>query len=239
MKNLKCFTLAEVLITLSILGVVAAISIPSMIQQYQKRVMITKIQMAYSDLQKAATNIQMKTGCSDVECYLNYDYSKDNPTKKFVDLAGLKNYQRTFNWHYFCCLDGLKAKECKNSGPSSIFYTNKAKNMGYEVSNVTFGTSTKKYLSIGLMLKIQFKSYDYLYYGKDIFSFMIYDNFNVSPVGGIGSDRGNLYNKPMEQSSENLINNYCSLEKVATYSSSSGTSCVSKIIKDGWKITYF
>ena len=41
MKNKKAFTLAEVLITLVIIGVVAAISIFNIVQNYQKRITVT------------------------------------------------------------------------------------------------------------------------------------------------------------------------------------------------------
>ena len=47
------FTLAEVLITLAILGVVAAISIPNIVQNYQRRVTVTKIKKYYAKLTEA------------------------------------------------------------------------------------------------------------------------------------------------------------------------------------------
>ena len=48
----KGFTLAEVLITLGIIGVVAAITIPSLIQNNQKRVIEAKLKEDYSILQQ-------------------------------------------------------------------------------------------------------------------------------------------------------------------------------------------
>ena len=44
------FTLAEVLITLGIIGVVAALTIPSVIQNYKKQVTVTQLKKAYSTL---------------------------------------------------------------------------------------------------------------------------------------------------------------------------------------------
>ncbi len=45
MKNYrKAFTLAEVLITLAIIGVVAALTVPTLIQNYQKRAIVTALQ---------------------------------------------------------------------------------------------------------------------------------------------------------------------------------------------------
>ena len=47
------FTLAEVLITLGIIGVVAAMTIPTLITSYQKHVTVTKLQKAISILNQA------------------------------------------------------------------------------------------------------------------------------------------------------------------------------------------
>ena len=47
------FTLAEILITLTILGVVAAVTIPSLIHKFQDRLAITKVKKAYSLLDNA------------------------------------------------------------------------------------------------------------------------------------------------------------------------------------------
>ena len=42
------FTLAEVLITLGIIGVVAAITLPTVIQNYQKQVLVTQLKKMYA-----------------------------------------------------------------------------------------------------------------------------------------------------------------------------------------------
>lgn len=44
------FTLAEVLITLGIIGVVAALTIPTLVQKYQKQVLKTQLLKTYSEL---------------------------------------------------------------------------------------------------------------------------------------------------------------------------------------------
>ena len=55
-KDLKekfAFTLAEVLITLGIIGIVSAMTIPTLINNYQKKVTVTRLQQTYSMLNQA------------------------------------------------------------------------------------------------------------------------------------------------------------------------------------------
>ena len=52
-KNKKGFTLAEVLITLGIIGVVAALTIPALISNYRKSVVETRLKRSYSVLANA------------------------------------------------------------------------------------------------------------------------------------------------------------------------------------------
>ena len=55
----KAFTLAEVLITLVIIGVVAALTIPNLMQKYTEQTTVKKVQKFYSNLSNAY-NLAMK-----------------------------------------------------------------------------------------------------------------------------------------------------------------------------------
>lgn len=52
MKN--AFTLAEVLVTVGIIGVVAAMTVPNLMENYQRQSYITQLRKAYSELSQAA-----------------------------------------------------------------------------------------------------------------------------------------------------------------------------------------
>ena len=65
MKNYslkRAFTLAEVLITLGIIGVVAALTIPTLIANYTKKQTVTKLKQTYSMLSQALTMAQAEHG---------------------------------------------------------------------------------------------------------------------------------------------------------------------------------
>ena len=56
------FTLAEVLITLGIIGVVAAMTLPTLVQNYQKRVVETRLQKFYSAINQAVRLAEVEYG---------------------------------------------------------------------------------------------------------------------------------------------------------------------------------
>lgn len=63
-KN-KAFTLAEVLITLMIIGILALVTIPSLIQSWEEREAITKLKKTYAMLQQAFKMAEIDNGSPD------------------------------------------------------------------------------------------------------------------------------------------------------------------------------
>ena len=63
MKSMqKGFTLAEVLITLGIIGVVAALTIPTLMKNYEKKITVTRLEKTYSTLAQAMKMAQAEHG---------------------------------------------------------------------------------------------------------------------------------------------------------------------------------
>ena len=58
----KGFTLAEVLITLGIIGIVAALTIPTLIAKHQKQVFATQLKKSYSSIGQALQMAQLEYG---------------------------------------------------------------------------------------------------------------------------------------------------------------------------------
>ena len=85
------FTLAEVLITLGVIGVVAAMTLPSVIAKYQKQQTIAKLKKAYSTLGQLVLRSQEDNGPAAFS------------TSDTVDAEVVKNF---FNTYWFPYLNG-------------------------------------------------------------------------------------------------------------------------------------
>ena len=79
LKN-RAFTLAEVLITLGIIGVVAAITIPTLITNYQKRQTALGVKKAYTELNQI---VRMAT--ADYGDPSGWDYYGENELQQWVE----------------------------------------------------------------------------------------------------------------------------------------------------------
>ncbi len=84
--NNKGFTLAEVLITLVIIGVTAAITVTSLIQSTQKQEYVQKLKKSYSTLQQAVYRISLNDG------YPVFDFSDYTEDKFFESFIKEVNY---------------------------------------------------------------------------------------------------------------------------------------------------
>lgn len=69
----KAFTLAEVLITLGIIGIVAAMTLPDLVQKQQKKQTTVALKKFYSSFQNAINLSQVDNGP-----YLNWDTTMDH-----------------------------------------------------------------------------------------------------------------------------------------------------------------
>ncbi len=165
----KCcaFTLAEVLISLGIIGIVAAMTMPALIANHQKKVVSTKLKNFYSTMQNA---LNFAT--------LDYDEMRywEFPTKQ-NDGAQMSEFATTYIFPY---LQGVKqCNESENSG--CFFYANKIFDQGLPVVYI-FNDGSCFGMNIGgagVGMGAIHIYYDYNCmqkpnkYGKDVFDFII------------------------------------------------------------------
>jgi len=121
------FTLAETLITLTIIGVIAAMTIPTLLSKYQSHVQLTALKKAYSNLQNAIKMLPISLNCgTDYNCVWDEtDVSTGDSDQKF-NKAMAKQFKYTeideytnfiisdeeygnysMNWGYFVTPDGM------------------------------------------------------------------------------------------------------------------------------------
>ena len=88
----KAFTLAETLITLSIIGVVASMTIPTLMANMQKQGFVSGLKKAYSQLQNAMKMMPINEGCNqgDLDCAGYYEF---NDIRTSVGCLDIDNQQ--------------------------------------------------------------------------------------------------------------------------------------------------
>lgn len=69
----KAFTLAEVLITLAVIGVVAALTMPIVIGKYQKKVLVTQLKKEYTLINNVVRRIYVDDNCETFSCAFQKD----------------------------------------------------------------------------------------------------------------------------------------------------------------------
>lgn len=81
----KAFTLAEVLITLGIIGIVAAMTLPTVVNKYQERVTVTKVKKFYSLINQVLLFAIKDNGYVDEWDYIEYNEDGETISDKFVE----------------------------------------------------------------------------------------------------------------------------------------------------------
>ena len=231
------FSLAEVLITLGIIGVVAALTLPSVIQNYKKQVIVNQLKKAYSTLGQVAQKAFADNGPAgfeagaelkgdDVKAFfdtywlLYFKGVKVYPIMKKPNLNNNKDFYKLANGDY----DSTHVYTTYDAG--RIFFST-ADGMTYYVNMINWVNN--KYDENGNLISQDgvYSSNQIVYvdvngtkppntFGKDVFWFNI--DFNNGVV------RPKSYNFRQTD-----IDHDCK-----TY----GTSCAAKIMREGWKINY-
>ena len=93
----RAFTLAEILITLGIIGVVAALTMPSLIAHYKEKQMITALKKTYSQLSQAIQMSQVENPG---------DYSVDNIIKHLKSTKMCSGYDKSCTLMTYKYLNG-------------------------------------------------------------------------------------------------------------------------------------
>jgi len=239
MKN-KAFTLAEVLITLAIIGVIAAITIPSIIANHQKRTLETQFAKAYRTLSQAVSLAAVEHG--------------DLSTWGWKNSPMTTEEQEAFVKKYFIPYLNI-IKHCPADKSTGGCFPNVAYKYlnGESATNYSTRDGQQITLADGSSVHFQFSSVSYIdgktlsasvyvdtnghknpnQFGRDFFQFSFYPQTGEFLPHGINKagayDEGKM---EFEKFSKKDIDTNCSLP------SSQGWNCTARIVMDGFKMNY-
>lgn len=169
MKIYKGFTLAEVLITLGIIGVVAAVTIPLLVENYEKRIIGMRVKKAYTEL-----NQIIQRSIADNGDPVSWSYYEPTNMKKWVETY-IEPY---VNSNGFITVPTTKNRTlaANNVGGNQPYLSlNNPNSIGYRFQNIGNGNpeawnSGYNTIKIWVYLpRIGKKNYHVL--GTDVFSF--------------------------------------------------------------------
>ncbi len=223
-KSRKCFTLAETLVVIGIIGVIAAIVIPNLVASYQKQATVSRLKEDYSILNQALMSAAAEQGTTFGSLFIHDTIPLAQPQKDFVNSfvqtnilpyiaiakdCGWVNYT-TCKMQNFNLLNG-------NSRVDEVSYKLFIKN-GSSFSFILDNDGTN-YTSMIVRLDINGNQKPNII-GKDVFMMRIDSNEKKLVFFNSGAKRYFLLND-------------------STYGcnkSSSGWFCGALIMQDGWEI---
>ncbi len=218
-KNKKHgWTLAETLITLTIIGVIAALTLPNLTQKWKKQERISQLQVAYSILQNATKLAVAEHGAPST-----WDFKREKDEE--LGLTFQQNTAKTYMEKYFIPY----VKTSKVTAYSELKLKNGSKYKVYCINSVRScqGARYSILLENGILVHIGSPSDEIKHYmvdlnglngpnmyGNDVFWFYI-----ISPSNNIIPNN----------------TNDCNTTRPGT-ERSPGAGCAKKIITNGWKI---
>ena len=224
------FTLAEVLITLGIIGVVAAMTLPVLIQNYQKKATATSVKKAYSELNQIIDRAKADYGDPS-----GWDYYGEDELDKWVQTY-IEPYVKVI-------ASGTCPLARKCLGISSMYH------LGYNVASNSANPRIPQYLVVkgGDSVAYAFFRYDgvvtrvrvyirnprkFAFVGKDVFTF-IFDKKKQNPMFepyGLGTSREDLL------ADRKMWAGACNSKASGSGYWLPGDACSAVIMLDGWEI---
>ena len=237
------FTLAEVLITLAIIGIVAALTIPNLVVKYQKRQTVVRLQKAYSEINQALKLAEVEHGFMNTWSWQGMGSSREEIQENFI-----KNYLgKSIKIAKYC--DDSNLTECIKTPIKYLNNTEKAlpeypeailTASGYSIF-VWFGGITEEgefSEHVHFFIDIDGPNKGESQIGKDVFQ--ISANFNVQQAVSVYENRpkkagvyfyGNGWIPELTR--DELINH----NNLGCNKNAYGAFCGALIQRDNWEIT--
>ena len=220
------FTLAEVLVTLGIIGVVSAMTVPTLMQNYQRKSYVTQLHKVYNEITQAALQYQTDRNALNLkEAGLN----SQNAANAFITsyLKVVNSCDKLSG----CFADSYKKLSGVNAG---IGDSNSYVIASGAAIRPTYSGATTRDVLISFLVDVNGKQGPNIA-GRDLFIMCLYNNGVLDDANYNIDEDGNTVNfssSPSEDERNQLFNSQCN-------STSSGISgCFGKILNDNWEMTY-
>ena len=221
----KSFTLAEVLITLGVIGIVAAMTLPTLINKHNKQVTVTRLKQSYAILSEAVKQSEVVNGSSE---YWNYETDGETFYKTY-----LKNYVKVIGEGALSDLNKHISYKALNGGAGAALiqegnnYTIKLANGSIIIiSNRVFNN----YKLIGIDVN-GFANPNQI--GRDLFYFTVYKRRGIQPYGlFVDTEKvGENYTRDTLTKDGPAGYEYAACNKAKV-----GQLCTLLIMHDGWEM---
>ena len=207
--------MAEVLVTLGIIGVVSAMTVPSLMQNYQRQSYVTQLHKFYNELSQAL---------------VQYQTDNNALSLKEAGLTSLENLN-AFLKKYFKIVNDCGVTQTPCLAPSSEY-----KN----IAGKAIGTGCSSYMTIasGASFGAKYVGGKYIFVlyldvngqkgpniaGRDIFAVYIYNNGLIDDCG--------LAAPLTKEQRDTAFNDNCIAGETTWF------GCFGKILNDNWQMTY-
>ena len=226
------FTLAEILIALAIVGVVAAISIPTMVTENKKKIYANSLSAAVSSLENAITTAIITDGQTSIEDTSAWKNSVDKfvtellakrmqlTTDGSFDANEIKTFNKAISW------EGLGLDELRGNGcvfESKKGYTGVIFDKLSKVEQPTLRLS--KPVALVVIDVTGNKKPNIL--GRDVFLYILNNDGYLFPYGG------DAYNRYTDKNYD--ITKHCNPK---SSDSNNGVACAARLAQNGYKMDY-
>lgn len=230
-RFIKGFTLAEVLITLAIIGIVAAMTIPVLIQKYEKSVQVNRLKKFYSTFTQGINSLKLETGCENVECMGFVGTANDETWNNTME----ENIKKVFRVTKVCKYGDDSCKQdshymngnFQEEGFKNCFCFMTAdgfkikilpKPSGSEYNTITVDTNGNNAPNI---------------IGRDIHLFRMTDNGVIHPYYGAYYGRNAVHIH--WKTNPNLCG---SIDGSVSAQTTTGFGCTARIMEEGWQMNF-
>ena len=230
-KPCVAFTMAEVLITLGIIGIIAAMTLPSLIQRQQNMVNVTTLKKFYTVFSQGINLMKSQTGCEDVACLGFVGEVSDEDWNNQME----SKMKKLFNITKMC-------KYGNNACTTPIYQlSGVVQENGFSKTNFSFMTADG--IKIKIMPKTEGAEWNSITVdvngdkkpntiGRDIFLFRMDNKGLIHPYYGLVYSNGNrhMYWKTNEM--------LCGWPGKKVPANSTGYGCTARVIEENWTMTY-